>query len=83
MNSPHLRAFAPCRVLLPRLAKGPRVVLGPTRANVAYRPGFPPAVGAPRKSRLRLARGGQAPADHGLFCLAGFSVTPRPEIEVT
>ncbi len=38
--------FAPCRVLLPRLADVPKVTRSPTRANVIYPFASPPAVGA-------------------------------------
>jgi len=56
MNSPRLRTFAPCRVLLPRLAKDPKVALGPARANVAnvaYLLGIPPVVGTSRETGRR------------------------------
>ena len=44
-RGPHLRPFATCGVLVPPLDKYAIVTNAPTRANVAYRPASPPAVG--------------------------------------
>ena len=80
---PRSHTFAPCGVLAQPVANEPKVALGPTGANVAYRPASPQVVGTPKNFVGGLARGNRPPLRESLFCLSGFSVTPKPKIEAT
>jgi hypothetical protein len=71
--APTTPTFAPCRVVLLRLVKDHKVALGPTRANVANRPTFPPVVGTSELSGQGGGCGNSRAFKHSLFCLSGFS----------
>jgi hypothetical protein len=59
--------FAPCRVSFPTLATRPKVALGPTRANVAYPPASPQAVGTWKNFVAGLAHGNGSRPSYSLF----------------
>jgi len=75
--------LASCCVLVPRLATRPEVACCPTRANVAYRPAVPQQVGTWRRTEKALGRGSRHGDRGSLLRLSGFSIAPRPGIEVT
>lgn len=76
---PRSRTFAPCGVLFPTLDEYAILAPGPTRANVAYRPAFPPVVGTTKKRVGVLGSGNSSRLRHSLFHLS--DQKPEPHLE--
>ena len=72
---PRSHTFTPCCVLFPPLDNAP----GPTRANVAYRPAFPPVVGTTKNRAGVLGSGNSRPIKDSLFCLSDQKPEPHSE----